>query len=166
MKRSFSQFPSERLRLVNMTANTDLESVKAIFSRLKTHVDVREFLDVVGAVLLCLLAEGDEELHLVPWVQVGNVAPVGQRVHVEEDVLIGVVLPLVGNETILCRGEGGREGELGGERERSGRVGGSMERREKGEKGGKTRNRGRERREGEYNCVTENQSIQWPHVSK
>ena len=142
--------------------------MKAIFSRLKTHVDVREFLDVVGAVLLCLLAEGDEELHLVPWVQVGNVAPVGQRVHVEEDVLIGVVLPLVGNETILCRGEGGRRG-VGGERERSGRVGGggSMERRrEEGEKGGKTRNRGRERREGEYNCVTENQSIQWPHVSK
>ena len=54
----------------------------------------------------------------------------------EEDVLIGVVLPLVGNETILCREEG-------------------WEGREKGEKGGKTRNRDRERREEEYNCVTE-----------
>ena len=37
-----------------------------------THVDVRELLDVVGTVLLCLLAEGDEELHLVPRVQVSS----------------------------------------------------------------------------------------------
>ena len=122
--------------------------MKAVFSRLKTHVDVREFLDVVGTVLLCLLAEGNEKLHLVPWVQVGNVAPIGQRVHVEEDVLIGVVLPLVGNETILCREEG-------------------WEGREKGEKGGKTRNRGRKRRERRSTIVSlSNQSIQWPHVSK
>ena len=70
-----------------------------------THVDIRELLDVVGTVLLCLLAEGDEELHLVPRVQVSNVAPIGQRVHVEEDILTGLVLSLVGNKTILCRKE-------------------------------------------------------------
>ena len=62
----------------------------------------------------------------------------------EEDVLIGVVLTLVGNETILCRGGGGGRGGRGG---RSGRVGGSKERRrEEGERegGGKGR-RGNEK---------------------
>jgi len=65
---------------------------------------VPEFLDIVGTVLLCLLAEGDEELHLIPGMQVGEVTPIGHRVHVEEDALTGVVLTLVVDEAILCGG--------------------------------------------------------------
>ena len=113
--------------------------MKAIFPRLKTHVDVREFLDVVGAVLLCLLAEGDEEFNLVPRAQVGNVAPIGQRVHVEEYVLTGVVLTLVGNEAILCREEGG------GGRGRSGGINETEGGRRKGRGNEKEQEEGKER---------------------
>ena len=63
-----------------------------------------EFLDIVGTVLLCLLAECDEELNLIPRMQVGKVAPIGHRVHVEEDALTGVVLTLVADEAILHGG--------------------------------------------------------------
>ena len=63
-----------------------------------------ELLDIVGAILLCLLAEGDEELNLVPGMQVRKVAPIGHRVHVEEDALTGVVLTLVVDEAILHDG--------------------------------------------------------------
>ena len=107
-----------------------------------THVDVREFLDVVSAVLLCLLAEGDEELHLVPRVQVSNVAPIGQRVHVEEDIFTGLVLTLVGNETILGRRVSG-----GGGKEWKGREP-NERRRKEGEKGGRGKEGGRRGRGG------------------
>ena len=60
-----------------------------------------------GAVLLRLLAEGEQKLHLVPGLQIRELAGPGQRVHVEEDVLTPA-LTGVGDEPVLR--EGGREG--------------------------------------------------------
>ena len=62
-----------------------------------------------GAVLLCLLAEGEQKLHLVPGLQIRELAGPGQRVHVEEDVLTPA-LTGVGDEPVLREGGGGGGG--------------------------------------------------------
>ena len=82
-----------------------------------------------GAVLLSLLAEDDEELHLISDLQLREVAARHHRVHVEEHTVTAAPLGLVGQETILQGGRGGgREGgrEEGGRerREEGGREGG------------------------------------------
>ena len=72
--------------------------------------------DEHGTVLLCLLAEGDEELHLVSASKLGKLTAPSHRVHVKEDtVSVALAFTDAGDKAILGRMEGERERERGRE---------------------------------------------------
>lgn len=57
-----------------------------------------------GTMLMCLLIECHQKLHLITGSQVREITAIGQRVHVEEDALFSptsLALILVENESIL-----------------------------------------------------------------